>query len=366
MRHSQREQRVFVSDCEGPISKNDNAFEVASNFIPEGNRLFPLISKYDDVQADIVKRPGYRAGYTLALISPFLKAHNVTNKKLSEYSAKNIILIRGAKEMLQRVKGTMPSFIVSTSYEQYISSICTLIDFPYENVYCTKLDLDKYSIDGMDAEKLKQFEEEMLSLPMIDMPKDATSINELPKGSQETVRKLDSIFWEEIPRMAVYMMLKVIKPIGGEEKVNSIRSIAKRVDCDLSNVMYVGDSITDVQAFQLVREGNGLTISFNGNEYAVRNAEVAVLSENAVITSVLADVFFKFGKENALNLVKDWSYDALKKYCSDKTLVQAIAKTYQNTLPKVELVTRDNMDKLAKESSVFRKTVRGEAIGRLG
>ncbi len=27
--------RIFVTDCEGPISKNDNAFEVASRFIPE-------------------------------------------------------------------------------------------------------------------------------------------------------------------------------------------------------------------------------------------------------------------------------------------------------------------------------------------
>ncbi len=61
--------RIFVTDCEGPISKNDNAFEVASRFIPEGGEFFGKVSRYDDVLADVVKRPGYKAGDTLKLIS---------------------------------------------------------------------------------------------------------------------------------------------------------------------------------------------------------------------------------------------------------------------------------------------------------
>jgi len=35
-------------------------------------------------------------------------------------------------------------------------------------------------------------------------------------------------------------------------------------------------------------------------------------------------------------------------------------------LPRVEIVTSQNMEKLMKESTSFRKTVRGEAIGKLG
>ena len=33
-------KRIFVSDCEGPISKNDNAYELAANFIPNGDSFF--------------------------------------------------------------------------------------------------------------------------------------------------------------------------------------------------------------------------------------------------------------------------------------------------------------------------------------
>ncbi len=68
-------KRIFVSDCEGPISKNDNAFELAAHFIPEGEKLFTNISKYDDVLADVLQKPGYTAGSTLKLILPFFKAY---------------------------------------------------------------------------------------------------------------------------------------------------------------------------------------------------------------------------------------------------------------------------------------------------
>jgi hypothetical protein len=39
---------------------------------------------------------------------------------------------------------------------------------------------------------------------------------------------------------------------------------------------------------------------------------------------------------------------------------------YPKSLPKVQIVTAENMEMLVKESSGFRKKVRGEAIGSLG
>lgn len=366
MRFPQRNLKVFISDCEGPISKNDNAFEVASHFLPRGDYFFSLISRYDDVQADILKRPRYMAGYTLTLITPFLKAYGVTNRNIEEYSSRNILLIRGAKEMLHRIKNAVPSFIISTSYEQYISSLCALIDFPYENAYCTKLNLDKYFIDRTEINKLKQFEEDILNLPMIEIPNNAKSISQLSESSGETIERLDSIFCEYIPCMAAGRMLEEIKPVGGEEKTNSVRDIIRRIDCNLCDVMYVGDSITDVQALRLVRQARGLTVSFNGNSYAVRNAEVAVLSDNAAVISALAEVFFRSGRKTVQKLVKEWSHHALRRYCPNKTLIQAISFAYPEVLPKVELVTKDSVNRLVEESSNFRKTVRGEAIGRLG
>ncbi|UCH01807.1 MAG: HAD hydrolase family protein, partial [Candidatus Bathyarchaeota archaeon] len=254
----------------------------------------------------------------------------------------------------------------STSYEQYVYSLCRLIDFPIQNVYCTKLDLDKYIIQKTEINRLKQLEKEIISLSMIDIPKDAQSISQFSSKSQLTIKKLDNIFFEEIPKMTIGKKMDQIKPIGGEEKAESIRNITKRMDCKISSIMYVGDSITDIKALKLVKNGSGLTVSFNGNEYAVRNAEVAVLSNNSIIITVLADIFYHLGKKSVLELVQEWSYAALKKYCTNPSIIQSVINVFPVTLPKVELVTQDNLDKLVEESSSFRRTVRGKAIGLLG
>ncbi|MCD6318797.1 hypothetical protein J7M02_06990, partial [Candidatus Aerophobetes bacterium] len=57
--------RILCIDCEGPITKNDNALEICQHFLPDGGKFFSLVSRYDDYLADVVKRKGYRAGTTL-------------------------------------------------------------------------------------------------------------------------------------------------------------------------------------------------------------------------------------------------------------------------------------------------------------
>jgi len=360
----QPSKRIFVSDCEGPISKNDNAFELTTYFIPDGDKFFALVSKYDDILADVVKKPGYKAGDTLRLILPFLKAYGSTNEKIREYSAEHVLLVPGAKETLKFVKDTMPSFIVSTSYEQYITALCDLTGFPFENVYCTRLDLDKYKIDAKETRRLKEISEEICAMPIIEIPKDAKSVHDFSERDQKTIRRLDEFFWKEIPKMKSGRMLEEVNPVGGYEKANAVQDIVKRLDSGLHSVMYVGDSITDVQSFQLVRE-KGLTVSFNGNNYAVREAEIAVLSDNTIVTSVLAEVFNHYGKKGVLELVREWSYSGLKKYCSP-ILQSQILQLYPKTPPKVEIITSANKERLMKESTAFRKTIRGEAVGGLG
>lgn len=359
-------QRIFISDCEGPISKNDNAFELTSHFIPGGDYFFALISKYDDVLADVVRKPGYRAGYTLKLILPFLKTHGVTNKKMKDYSSKNILLVPGAQDALSFVKSIMPSFIVSTSYEQYISSLCSLTGFPYENTYCTRLDLDKYRISEKEKKQLEKIREEISSMHMIEIPEDAQSIQDFSAKDKKTIQRLDDIFWKEIAEMESSVMLKEVHPVGGSEKAAVVRDVVRRLDESLWDVMYVGDSITDVSSFQLVRKNGGLTVSFNGNEYAIREGEIAVLSDNTIVTSVLADTFNTLGKDHVIKLVEEWNHSGLRKHCANSTLRDQVFRLYPKTLPQVELITPANRTRLMKESSAFRKKVRGEAIGRLG
>jgi energy-converting hydrogenase A subunit R len=360
-------KHVFVSDCEGPISKNDNAFEITARFVPNGDKLFALISKYDDVLADVLKKPSYSAGSTLKLILPFLKAYDVTDRQMEEFSAQNLILIANSKETLQHVRAVASAFIVSTSYAHYIKALCKAIDFPYANTYCTKLSIDEYAVNEKERNRLKEIVKEIVQMPMIAIPPSAKSIEDFSVVDQETIGRLDTIFWSEIAGMSVGRIFSEVTTVGGSQKAAAIEDVVAKLHVPLEDVMYVGDSITDVEAFKLVRENGGLTVSFNGNNYAVRNAEIAVLSENNMVTAVIADVFCRQGKQAVLNLVENWNLQSLESNrVVNPSLLDRLFSLHTQALPKVQIVTAENMETLAKKSSEFRKKVRGESIGRLG
>ena len=55
-------EKSFITDCEGPLTLNDNAYEMAAEFIENGGELFKILSLYDDYLVDVVKMPDYKAG----------------------------------------------------------------------------------------------------------------------------------------------------------------------------------------------------------------------------------------------------------------------------------------------------------------
>jgi energy-converting hydrogenase A subunit R len=360
-------KRVFISDCEGPISKNDNAFEIMASFVPNGGKLFTVVSKYDDVLADVLKKPDYTAGSTLKLILPFLKAYDVSDAQMEEFSAQNLILIANSKDTLQHVKAVASAFIVSTSYEHYIKALCKAVDFPYQNTYCTKLSMDKYAVTEQEKTRLKEIAQEISQMQMITIPPEAKTVEDFSATDQETIERLDKIFWSEIAGMNIGRFFSEVTTVGGSEKAAAIKDATAKLNVPVEDVMYVGDSITDVEAFQFVREKGGLTVSFNGNDYAVRNAEFAVMSENSVVTAVIADVFCRQGKQAALKLVENWNLESLEHNgVVSLSLLDHLFTLHPQTLPKVQIVTAENMETIAKKSSEFRKKVRGETIGKLG
>jgi energy-converting hydrogenase A subunit R len=331
--------RVYVSDCEGPISKNDNAFEITHEFVPDGDKLFSVLSKYDDIQADVVKRLDYNAGDTLKLVLPFLKAFDVTEQKMREFSANNILLVPGAKDTLKRIRSYCPSFIVSTSYQQYISALCDSINFPVVNTYSTRVKIDDYEIAPNEKTRLQELSREIAKMPVMRIPK-LDSSDQFSEEDNRNITRLDNVIWEEISKMEIGRVLKEVKPVGGHEKAKAVDDVVKRQNTSLSEVMYVGDSITDEEVFKKVRTAGGLTVSFNGNNYAVYAAELGVMSPHTHIMAELAAQFYSGGKEEAID--------------------------YASRLPIVKVLTDENKKEFSESSSKFRKTIRGEAVGKLG
>ena len=339
-------RRFFVTDCEGPLTINDNAFELAGLYIEDGEKFFQIISKYDDVLVDEIKRPGYNAGDTLKLILPFLKAYGATNNEITKFSEDTLLLIPGARDTLQFVYCTMPSYIISTSYKQYIQALCNLTGFPYENTYSTQLDIDKYSLADEEKKIIKQLRADILK--------------------DNSFENLENIFWETLPRLEIGRIFQDVKTIGGEGKKIAVEDIIGRFKFNPSDLMYVGDSITDVQPLRYALEGGGLAVSFNGNEYAIKETEIAVMADNTLPISILADLFNKAGKEEVLefiNAFKESPQQALFDYPVDP---QLSLKFKNQSNIQIEIVDENNLNKIKEESIKYRKNIRGESIGGLG
>jgi energy-converting hydrogenase A subunit R len=268
-----------------------------------------------------------------------------------------------AKEAIQHIAHIMPCYIVSTSYQQYINALCNLVDFFVENTYSTKLDLDKHDFSQREITRLRELSKQIAKLPVIEIPEGAEKIEDLSFEMRKTLEKLDEIFFSELPKMAARWLLEEVCPVGSKQKADAVIEIGKKLGVSLKDFIYVGDSITDVEAFKIVREAGGLTISFNGNQYAVREADVAVLSRSAMITAFIAEAFARLCRRDVLRMVENWRPEKEVDLIDSK-----IGKLIfsQKELPKVKRVTSENLEQLIDESSTFRRTVRGYAVGSLG
>jgi len=367
------------SDCEGPTCLNDNAFEVCEHFIPHGGEFFLRISRYDDYLVEVAKKEGYKPGDTLKLIAPFLRAYNVTNEKFNQFSKKDIKLVPGANDTFRYIFSKalpsseargLPFFAVSTSYQQFAYAVYEMLgmqpELIEERVFCTKLDLDKYKLSETEKRELQRIRKEIIDLPVIEIPEGENE--ELSDETKGAVAYLDEIFWQELQQMECRVMLEEIDPIGGKAKAEAVLKSLEITKKKPANVTYIGDSITDAEALRFVKEGGGVAVSFNGNRYAFPVADIACITENTIVTSILIDCFDKHQKAGVIELVENhWNPEGFREFHIDRSLVEQFEELLSQSKQLNAAVISDiNKENLIKKSEAMRKRVRGLAIGNLG
>jgi energy-converting hydrogenase A subunit R len=336
------------------------------HFIPDGARFFTQLSKYDDFLADIEQKPGYKSGDTLKLILPFLKAFGATDREIKKFCQDNLSLVPFAGETLRVLCDLMPSFIISTSYEPYVQALCDRIAFPVKHAYYTSLTLDRFQVSGSEAARLRKLALEIIGLPVLNWEEKITSRSCLSLSNLAAVTRLDAIFWGEVLQMSAGVMLRAVNPVGGTEKANAIKDILTRFQGSPDEIIFCGDSITDVEAFKVVRAGGGLTIAFNGNRYALQEAEIACISTHAVPVLMLADAFRYGGGQAVRQMVREKNYKDFSDRYHYAAFFPQLIQYLLEKFPKMEIITDHNRDNLIKESEQMRKTLRGETIGMLG
>ncbi len=361
-------------DCEGPLTQNDNAYELCQEFIPKGGQFFSIVSKYDDFLADVIKRPGYKAGDTLRLVLPFLKAFGVTDEKMEKFSERTLVLLPGTEVMLPLINGLLPSFIISTSYKPYLEALCKITSFPLENCYCTAVTLDEYFLSKEEAVTLKALASEIARMKMMEWPLDAKGHEDLEPIHHKTIKRLDEIFWKIIPSMSIGRILDEVNPIGGPEKARAVEDSVKRTGLDLEHVVYAGDSITDCQALDLVREARGVAISFNGNRYALRSAEYAILSDNTCVLYGISallkergrDALSGIGSSDMGMLDSRELVDAIGRLGIGNKIRSEIGGSLERGMLEVYYIPDTDFERLVEKSEKIRKEVRGHKVGELG
>ena len=354
--------------CEGPLALNDNAFELCREFIkPQGDRFFQQVSRYDDYLVEVAKRPGYKAGDTLKLILPFLKAHGLTNARIEAYSRKNVTLVPGAEGAFKFLHGRdFPIFEISTSYRPFAEAVGLRLGFKKERIFSTELDLDRYTLSAAETVELQRLQGEIAAAPEIHLPPDAVTAADLPAPVQEAIAVLDRIFWERLPAMEIGVLYQEVNPIGGPEKAKAVSDSLAQTGLSLADTIYVGDSITDVQAFEAVRAGGGLSLSFNGNRGAVNAAEVFVVSDCAWSVGMLAAIFRLWGKEGVLEVASPERRDKSRALVLPEEMIEPIAMGLQGHQFNIYLSTSPNQEEMIQESEAMRARLRGEAIAASG
>ncbi len=254
-------ERAVFFDLEGPLSPQDNAYDVASKLLPGGQKLFEALSRYDDLLA-LEGRGGYEPGDTLALLVPFILFHGVTVKDIKKIS-RNSVLTPGARELINELKDDgFGVFIISTSYEAHAHQIGARLGVPPEDIRATRLVLDGL---GADAVPITRKVEEELQVLVDD---------------REIKEVLDRYFFQELPATSYGNVLERVRVVGGSRKVEALVSLAREHGLEIGDVMVVGDSITDWKMLEYVRDQGGLSVVFNGNRYALPYGEIGLAASS--------------------------------------------------------------------------------------
>ncbi|MDD1777514.1 MAG: hypothetical protein LUQ65_05040 [Candidatus Helarchaeota archaeon] len=366
------EKTLIILDVEGPQVLNDNAQELIVHLAKEfpswenvrhwlvirpeekekhmtlgeiiGTRFFARISNIDDIWGDfhrILQDPAYSSGHTLKVILPFMKALGATYRSLYEFSQQSLRLVSNVKSVIAELNEHCNVWMVSTSYEFFIRAYCDFIGFPFERAYCTKVDqrdFDGLTINRDESYWLLEFMKQVAAMPII---KYNEKTGEVIPEHQEYYGQITSFIWDRVYNIPVGKLLRIVHPVGQTQKREAAEKILSDTAIPLSKTMGVGDSQTDLQIAQLLRD-EGLMVMFNGKGKVCGQSGIMCIGEDANTVREVAHRFSEYGREETI------------RYYTSSSRGEGI-----------HAVTPENINELEQLSVKKRKEFRGVHIGEL-
>lgn len=236
-------------------------------------RFFRNLSEYDDYLFYTVKKEGYEAGYTLKLLIPFVSAFGVDEKTVDSL-INSAVFVPNAKKAGKLLLRNFEPVVISTAYKRFVAKTAEKIGFRKVHGSEAKLSFD---LDPALKKKLVEAVDVVSSL-----------------RGEELHNFLEELF------SGLWHRLSELKVIGAKEKAEILEKYEPEAP------IAIGDSITDCKMFEKAKKLGGVAVAFNGNRYALEKADLAIVSNSALSTAIVANALLRGGMD--LSLVRDERY----------------------------------------------------------
>lgn len=362
--------KVCAWDLEGPLSYVDFAAEICKLLEHKLKKaklteFFNMISNYDDYlieNSNIIEQLGiksYEPGDTLRLLAPIYICY-FSDQELKKISKENPGLNPGIKQAISSIqKNNWKIFIISTSYTQHAFNIGKLLKIKQDHIYCTKLNVEELRPQIKDInESINRLIDEIFGKYI-----------QKNFNLESVIDDLNDFFWND-KENDYFKVMNQISVRGGKRKEKALEEISKRTNFPISKMIVTGDSITDKNMLKRAVDENGFGVSWNGNEYSIPNANIAVTSPDSMGILTIFDAYPNIWEfiENWEKFYQDFKEDPRK---IPNNLVSQQIKGYfikNNFVPiiyNLKKLTYNELEEVIKIQKDMRKKVRGW-VGNLG
>ena len=351
--------KQIIIEAQGFLTPCNSIRNLAIQFLKDGGKIYDILDRYDNVVNYVLNRnDAANTSDSSKLLAPLLKAHGVTDYEVQKYYTDNLPLMPGAKEAMDYFMNIMPTFIDTKMYEPGAHALCERLDIPVSMASSSGLDLDDTNMSRQTSKEIRILTEAIARLRMPKQEYEIDVPSELDDDEVAMISTLDDIYLKKLQNSEAQDMIQTMATVNANEKAYALLDIRKNTQVDLDGTIYIGGEFVDFQVMDLIKDGNGLALSFNGSEITVHGSNVAVLSDDCTVATVLVSKFYDTGIQGVFDLVDNWSRETLESEdMPDRNLVNDLLARHPKKLPEVYRVTRDNVDKIAAKSDAFRQKI---------
>jgi energy-converting hydrogenase A subunit R len=366
-------KEVSCWDLEGPITILDFAADLSKKLTYKSKldlkrydmrSFYGMLSKYDDylIETPGVKKelniPNYEPGDTLRLIAP-LYIFSFSDNELKKLAEQNLGLLPGCKELMKNLHKDWDIYIISTSYCHFANTIAKALKIAPDRVFCTKLNVKNFT---------KSFQNISNDVDLLIRNIFKRFMNN-GQFLSEVVNDLNDFFWKHDKTNYIEVMNK-IQVRGGKRKEIAVEEISNQTGVPISEMVVLGDSITDINMLQRVKREDGIAVSFNGNRFTVNRSNIAITTQNNLGTLPI----FRY-KKNIEEFLENWEdqYESFKdnpRKIPESLVSRDIKELFikHRFVPEIENLknkSKNEIDSIITKQEKWRKIVRGWA-GNLG